>query len=106
MKHDYTHLIIVLDASGSMSSIQDDIKGSFNEFLKKQPGFYQKIDHRTLVAAREPQQLIGHAGDHRDQQNPDHDPPDRIRCSDKQEKDHTHYHYDQQKTGSASLMLT
>ena len=36
MKHDYTHLIIVLDASGSMSSIQDDIKGSFNEFLKKQ----------------------------------------------------------------------
>lgn len=36
MKHDYTHIIIVLDASGSMSSIQDDIKGSFNEFLKKQ----------------------------------------------------------------------
>jgi len=36
MKHDYTHLIIVLDASGSMSSIQDDIKGTFNEFLKKQ----------------------------------------------------------------------
>ena len=36
MKKDYTHLIIVLDASGSMSSIQDDIKGSFNEFLKKQ----------------------------------------------------------------------
>ena len=36
MKHDYTHLIIVLDASGSMSSIQDDIKGSFIEFLKKQ----------------------------------------------------------------------
>ena len=36
MKHDYTHLIIVLDASGSMSSIRDDIKGSFNEFLKKQ----------------------------------------------------------------------
>ena len=36
MKHDYTHLIIVLDASGSMSSIQDDIKGSFNVFLKKQ----------------------------------------------------------------------
>ena len=36
MKHDYTHLIIVLDASGSMSSIQDGIKGSFNEFLKKQ----------------------------------------------------------------------
>ena len=36
MKQDYTHIIIVLDASGSMSSIEDDIKGSFNEFLKKQ----------------------------------------------------------------------
>ena len=36
MKRDYTHLIIVLDASGSMSPIQNDIKGSFNEFLKKQ----------------------------------------------------------------------
>ena len=36
MKRDYTHLIIILDASGSMSRIQDDVKGSFNEFLKKQ----------------------------------------------------------------------
>jgi len=36
MKKDYTHILIVLDASGSMMSIQDDIKGSFNEFLKKQ----------------------------------------------------------------------
>ena len=36
MKHNYTHLILILDASGSMSSIQDDIKGSFNVFLKKQ----------------------------------------------------------------------
>ena len=36
MKKDYTHLIIVLDSSGSMSSIQDDIKGSFNEFLRQQ----------------------------------------------------------------------
>ncbi len=36
MKKDYTHILIVLDASGSMNSIQDDVKGSFNEFLKKQ----------------------------------------------------------------------
>jgi len=36
MKQDYTHILIILDASGSMSSIRDDIKGSFNEFLKKQ----------------------------------------------------------------------
>ena len=33
---DYTHICIVLDASGSMASIEDDTKGSFNAFLKKQ----------------------------------------------------------------------
>ena len=36
MKQDYTHILIVLDASGSMSCIQNDIKGSFNAFLDKQ----------------------------------------------------------------------
>ena len=36
MKKDYTHICIVLDASGSMSCIEDDIKGSFNTFLDKQ----------------------------------------------------------------------
>ena len=36
MKKDYTHICIVLDASGSMSSIESDIKGSFNTFLDKQ----------------------------------------------------------------------
>ena len=36
MKKDYTHICIVLDASGSMECIEDDIKGSFNTFLDKQ----------------------------------------------------------------------
>ena len=36
MKKDYTHICIVLDASGSMGCIEDDIKGSFNTFLNKQ----------------------------------------------------------------------
>ena len=36
MKKDYTHICIVLDASGSMSRIENDIKGSFNTFLDKQ----------------------------------------------------------------------
>ena len=36
MKRNYTHLIIVLDASGSMRTIQSDINGSFNAFLDKQ----------------------------------------------------------------------
>ncbi len=36
MKKDYTHICIVLDASGSMGCIENDIKGSFNTFLNKQ----------------------------------------------------------------------
>ncbi|MBO5822893.1 MAG: VWA domain-containing protein [Lentisphaeria bacterium] len=36
MKKDYTHIGIVLDASGSMACIENDIKGSFNSFLNKQ----------------------------------------------------------------------
>lgn len=36
MKKDYTHICIVLDASGSMECIENDIKGSFNSFLNKQ----------------------------------------------------------------------
>ena len=36
MKKDYTHICIVLDASGSMDVIEDDTKGSFNSFLKSQ----------------------------------------------------------------------
>lgn len=33
---DYTHICIVLDASGSMGDIEDDTKGSFNSFIKAQ----------------------------------------------------------------------
>ena len=33
---DYTHICVVLDASGSMASIEDDTKGSFNSFIKSQ----------------------------------------------------------------------
>ena len=36
MQKDYTHICIVLDASGSMACIENDIKGSFNSFLDKQ----------------------------------------------------------------------
>ena len=39
MKKDYTHLCIVLDASGSMASIENDIKGSFNALLAEQKKF-------------------------------------------------------------------
>lgn len=36
MKKDYTHLVILLDRSGSMTSIKKDIIPGFNEFIKKQ----------------------------------------------------------------------
>ena len=33
---EYTHICVVLDASGSMASIEGDTKGSFNTFIKAQ----------------------------------------------------------------------
>jgi uncharacterized protein YegL len=36
MKKDLTHIIIVLDRSGSMSSVQDATISGFNEFISKQ----------------------------------------------------------------------
>jgi uncharacterized protein YegL len=36
MKENYCHIIAILDRSGSMSSLQDEVIGSFNNFLKDQ----------------------------------------------------------------------
>lgn len=36
MRNDCTHVCIVPDASGSMETICNDVKGSFNAFLEKQ----------------------------------------------------------------------
>ena len=44
MKKDYTHICIVLDASGSMECIENDIKGSFNSFLDEQ----RKAEGKTV----------------------------------------------------------
>jgi hypothetical protein len=41
MKTDYTHITVILDRSGSMESIREDIIGGFNSFVRdqqKQPG--------------------------------------------------------------------
>ncbi len=35
-KKNYTHIIVILDRSGSMSSIRKDMEGGFNEFIDKQ----------------------------------------------------------------------
>lgn len=37
-----THIVFLLDSSGSMSSIKDDTIGSFNEFLKSQKALPEK----------------------------------------------------------------
>jgi len=42
MRQDYTHITFVLDRSGSMNSIWNDVQGSFNQFVKdqnSQPGY-------------------------------------------------------------------
>jgi len=36
MKKDYTHICVVLDASGSMESIKEDVKGSMRDFVESQ----------------------------------------------------------------------
>lgn len=36
MNSDYTHISVILDRSGSMQGIRDDIIGGFNRFLKEQ----------------------------------------------------------------------
>ncbi|MGL4650756.1 MAG: vWA domain-containing protein, partial [Caldilineaceae bacterium] len=36
MKKDYTHLTVILDRSGSMESIREDVIGGFNALLREQ----------------------------------------------------------------------
>lgn len=36
MKSDYTHMVVILDRTGSMESIRDDTIGGFNAFLHQQ----------------------------------------------------------------------
>ena len=45
MNKEYVHLCIVLDASGSMQVIQDDIKGSFKTFMAEQ----QREEGKTVL---------------------------------------------------------
>lgn len=60
MKKDLTHIIFVVDRSGSMSSISTDMIGGYNEFIKKQKelpkecfvSFYQFDDIYETVFER------------------------------------------------------
>ncbi len=38
-KPDYTHIVLVLDRSGSMEGVKDDALGGFNQFLDEQKNF-------------------------------------------------------------------
>lgn len=38
MKHDYTHIAVILDRTGSMESIREDTIGGFNAFVNQQKG--------------------------------------------------------------------
>lgn len=39
MKESYTHLVIILDRSGSMQSMRDDVTGGFNTLIQAQKAF-------------------------------------------------------------------
>lgn len=57
MKQDYIHVCVVLDASGSMGAVENDVKGTFNSFVaeqREQPGktvldVYQFSDETTRI---------------------------------------------------------
>ena len=58
MKKDYTHMCIVLDASGSMGCIENDIKGSFNTFLEKQKAIEGKTVFDLFQFSGEVEHLV------------------------------------------------
>lgn len=57
---DYTHICIVLDASGSMASIEDDTKGSFNSFIKAQKAAEGKTVFDLYQFSDEVKRLVAH----------------------------------------------
>ncbi len=49
MKQDYTDITIVLDRSGSMSSIKNDMEGGLNQLIEQQKGFTDRDVRFSLV---------------------------------------------------------
>lgn len=62
MKKDYVHVCVVLDASGSMSSIEADIKGSFNTFMAEQ----KKAQGKTVLDVFQFSDEVKHIVEHAD----------------------------------------
>ena len=61
MKKDYVHVCVVLDASGSMASIESDIKGSFNTFMAEQKKFQGKTVLDVFQFSDEVKRIVEHA---------------------------------------------
>lgn len=60
-KKDYVHLCIVLDASGSMECIEDDIKGTFNTFMAEQKNEEGKTVFDVFQFADRTRRIVKHA---------------------------------------------
>ena len=57
---DYTHICIVLDASGSMAEIERDTKGSFNSFIKEQKEAGGKTVFDLYQFSDQPKRIVEH----------------------------------------------
>ena len=57
---DYTHICIVLDASGSMAAIENDTKGSFNSFIKQQKEAEGKTVFDLYQFSNDVQRIVEH----------------------------------------------
>ena len=61
MNNEYVHLCIVLDASGSMGVIEDDIKGSFKTFMAEQKREEGKTVLDVFQFSDETRRIVEHA---------------------------------------------
>ena len=74
---DYTHICIVLDASGSMAAIESDTKGSFNSFLKEQ----KEAEGRTVFDLYQFSDKVSRIVEHVDLATFNDDLMKKYRCS-------------------------
>ena len=61
MNEEYVHVCIVLDASGSMGAIEDDIKGSFKTFMAEQKREEGKTVFDVFQFADRTRRIVKHA---------------------------------------------
>ena len=74
---DYTHICIVLDASGSMAEIESDTKGSFNSFLNEQ----KKSEGKTVFDLYQFSDKVSRIVEHVDLATFNNDLMKKYRCS-------------------------